>query len=145
MSAPPRGRDQRRRDTLHRLENDVDAWVASAGDGPYLVPLSFLWDGRTLLFATPAKSPTARNLAATGTVRVGIGLTRDVVLVEGTVAVVEVGAERGDAFAAKAGFDPRTLRTPYAFLEVTPTVIQAWREADELAGRDVMRDGRWVS
>ena len=43
MSANPRSRAQRRRDTDHRLIHDIDVWVASASaDGaPYLVPLSF--------------------------------------------------------------------------------------------------------
>ena len=46
MSADPRSRGQRRRDTEHRLTHDKDVWVASASaDGaPYLVPLSFDWD-----------------------------------------------------------------------------------------------------
>jgi hypothetical protein len=76
---------------LHRLEHDVDAWVATA-DGasgtPYLVPLSFLWDGVTLLISVPSSSPTSRNLHATGKVRIGIGPTRDLVLIEGTVQPV---------------------------------------------------------
>ncbi|WP_446216823.1 hypothetical protein [Micromonospora sp. IBHARD004] len=51
MSADPRSRAQRRRDTEHRLTHDIDVWVASASaDGaPYLVPLSFDWDGEVLL------------------------------------------------------------------------------------------------
>jgi len=55
MSADPRSRAQRRRDTEHRLTHDKDAWVASASaDGaPHLVPLSFDWDGEALLVATP--------------------------------------------------------------------------------------------
>lgn len=89
MTNPPaRTAEQRRQDTLHRLTQDVDAWVATADPAtgaPYLVPLSFLWDGTALLIATPAASATGRNLRATGKVRLGIGLTRDVVLVEGTV------------------------------------------------------------
>jgi hypothetical protein len=50
MSADPRSRAQRRRDTEHRLTHDIDVWVASASaDGaPYLVPLSFDWDGDLL-------------------------------------------------------------------------------------------------
>ena len=50
-------------------------WVASASaDGaPYLVPLSFDWDGEALLVATPTDSPTGRNLAATRAVRLGLG------------------------------------------------------------------------
>ena len=52
MSADPRSRAQRRRDTEHRLTHDIDVWVASASaDGaPYLVPLSFDWDGEALLW-----------------------------------------------------------------------------------------------
>jgi hypothetical protein len=70
------------------------------------VPLSFLWDGATLLVATPASSPTSRNLRNTGKVRLGIGPTRDVVLIEGTarsLAAAEVPDQVGDAFAAKTG------------------------------------------
>ncbi len=51
MSADPRSRSQRRRDTEHRLTYNKDAWMASASvDGaPYLVPLSFDWDGQAPL------------------------------------------------------------------------------------------------
>ena len=67
MSAEPRSPAQRRRDTEHRLAHDIDAWVASASaeGAPYLVPLSLDWDGEALLVATPAGSPTGRNLAGT--------------------------------------------------------------------------------
>ena len=56
---PPRSGAQRRRDTEHRLTHDIDVWVASASaDGaPYLVPLSFDWDGEALLVATPDGQP----------------------------------------------------------------------------------------
>jgi hypothetical protein len=147
---PPRRLEQRIADARHRLENDVDAWVASADPEsgvPYLVPLSFLWDGATLLFATPASSPTGRNLSASGRARVGIGPTRDVVLVEGSAEAVvqaDLPADVGDAFAAATGFDPRELTTPYLYFRVRPERVQAWREADELAGRDLMRAGRWA-
>ena len=72
-SLRPRSRAQRRRDTEHRLTHDIDVWVASASaDGaPYLVLLSFDWDGEALLVATPTDSPTGRNLAATRAVRLG--------------------------------------------------------------------------
>jgi hypothetical protein len=149
MAEPVRTPERRKRDTLHRLEHDIDAWVATAdGSGtPYLVPLSFLWDGVTLLVATPSSSPTGRNLQATGRVRLGIGPTRDVVLVEGTVhalAAGEIPAEVGDAFAAKAGFDPRQLTGSYLYFRITPQRLQAWREADELEDRDLMRGGHWI-
>jgi hypothetical protein len=150
MSAAPRSRAQRRRDTEHRLTHDIDLWVASASaDGaPYLVPLSFDWDGEALLLATPADSPTGRNLAAAGTARLGLGPTRDVSMIDGDVEVLAMDAlpqERGDRFAARTGFDPRAPATPYRWFRVVPRRIQAWREADELAGRELMRDGHWLA
>jgi hypothetical protein len=148
MEPPVRTAVQRKQDTVHRLETDIDAWISTAGDGvPYLVPLSFLWDGSTLLIATPTASPTSRNLHATGKVRVGIGPTRDLVLIEGTAAPLgsdELPSDVGDAFAVKTGFDPRELTTPYTYFRIRPQRLQAWREANELAGRDLIRNGRWL-
>jgi hypothetical protein len=149
VTAHPRSRAQRRRDTEHRLTHDIDVWVASASaDGaPYLVPLSFDWDGEALLVATPPDSPTGRNLAATRAVRLGLGDTRDVSMIEGEVEVLEIDAlsqGRGDRFAARAGFDPRASATPYRWFRITPRRIQAWREENELSGRTLMRDGRWL-
>jgi hypothetical protein len=140
---------QRRRDTEHRLTHDVDVWVASASadGGPYLVPLSFDWDGEALLLATPAESPTGRNLAATNTVRLGLGLTRDVSMIEGDVEVLEIDAlpqQECDRFAARTGFDPRALATSYRWFRIRPRRIQAWREVDELPDRELMRDGCWL-
>ncbi|MEU6669257.1 pyridoxamine 5'-phosphate oxidase family protein [Streptomyces sp. NPDC046727] len=150
MSAEPRSRAQRRRDTEHRLTHDVDVWVASASpDGePYLVPLSFDWDGETLLVATPAGSPTGRNLAATRTTRLALGDTRDVAMIEGEVEVLEIDAlhqQQGDRFAARTGFDPRASATPYRWFRITPRRIQAWREENELRARELMREGRWLA
>jgi Pyridoxamine 5'-phosphate oxidase len=147
MTAPARTPEQRRLDSLDRLEHDVDAWVATAGDNgnPYLIPLSFLWDGSSLIISTPASSTTSRNLLASRKVRVGIGPTRDLVLIEGIAeAVTQVDAELGDAFAAKAGFDPRELRAPYQYFRIRPRRLQAWREVNELEGRNLMREGEWL-
>lgn len=146
--APPRDAARRRRDTEHRLEHDIDLWVATAaGDTPYLVPLSFDWDGEAILLSTPVRSVTGRNLARTGTVRLALGHTRDVVMIEGTVEVLPMDAlpaEVGDRFARRAGFDPREDEG-YAWFRVTPQQIHAWREVNELAGREIMRDGRWLA
>jgi hypothetical protein len=96
---------------------------------------------------SPADSPTGRNLATTRTVRLGLGHTRDVSMIEGEVEVLEIDAlpqERGDRFAARTGFDPRALATPYRWFRITPRRIQAWREVNELPCRELMRDGRWL-
>jgi hypothetical protein len=150
VTPDPRPRTRRRRDTEHRLAHDVDLWVASASpDGaPYLVPLSFDWDGEALLLATPAGSPTGRNLAAGRVARLGLGHTRDVTMIEGAVEVLELDAlppEQGDRFAARTGFDPRAETTSYRWFRVVPRRMQAWREVDELPGRELMRDGRWLA
>ncbi|MFC9622633.1 pyridoxamine 5'-phosphate oxidase family protein [Streptomyces sp. NPDC056930] len=143
MTADPRSRARRRRDTEHRLTHDIDIWVASASaDGaPYLVPLSFDWDGESLLMATPTDSPTGRNLAATRTARLGLGGTRDVSVIEGEVEVLEIDAlpaAVGDRFAARTGFapspssqlrssrgDPIAQATPYRWFRISPRRVQA--------------------
>ncbi|MET8122811.1 pyridoxamine 5'-phosphate oxidase family protein [Micromonospora sp. NPDC005189] len=144
----PRMLQQRKQDTLARLNHDLDAWVASADpDGnAYLVPLSFLWDGAAFILATTESSPTGRNLRSSGRVRMSVGLTRDVVLIEGSVETFSrdtVPADLADAFAAKL-WDARVGTTRYAYFRVTPRRMQAWREENEIAGRDLMRDGHWL-
>ena len=146
--APARSRSRRKTDTLERLRTDVDLWIASASaDGKaYLVPLSHYWDGSALLVATPRVSPTARNLIRAGWARLALGPTRDVVIVEGPVEALSIGAdpEAEDAHALAAGFDPRMLAEEYVYLRITPKEIQAWREANELEDRFVMRGGEWL-
>ncbi len=108
------------------------------------MPLSFLWHDDALLIATEDASPTARNLRSGGQVRVAVGPTRDVVLVEASVSVLDgLDEATGDSFAAKTGFDPRQLDN-YTFYRVVPSEIRAWREVNELAHRLLMRDGRWL-
>lgn len=145
MTAAPRPLDVRKQDTLARLEQDVDAWVSTASpDGtPYLMPLSFLWSDGTLLLSTARTNPTGRNLLANPVVQLTLGEVRDVIHVTGTVEVAEPSDAEGEAFAAKAGFDPRPLAN-YPFFRVTPMRIQAWREVNELKQRVLMDDGAWV-
>ena len=67
--------------------------------------------------------------------------------IDGDVEVLELDAlpqAQGDRFAARTGFDPRTLATPYRWFRIAPRRIQAWREVDKLPGRELMRDGRWL-
>jgi hypothetical protein len=148
VSEQPRPRPQRRADTLAKLESEIDLWVSSAdGSGnAYLVPLSYHWDGRTLTIATPRASRTAVNLSRAGSARVALGPTRDVVIIEGPLEVIPIGTDpdREAAHAAAAGFDPREEPEEYVYLRITPESIQAWREADELPGRRLMRAGKWL-
>lgn len=147
--AGPRPLAERLRDTRARLEGDIDVWVATSGPaGAHLVPLSYSWDGTAFLVSTPRASVTGRNLLADGQVRLGLGPTRDVVAVQGTaepVDLADLAPGTGDTFAAKTGFDPRELDEPYQYFRIRPRRIQAWREANEIQGRDLMRDGHWLA
>ncbi|OJF13101.1 pyridoxamine 5'-phosphate oxidase family protein [Couchioplanes caeruleus] len=148
MTPEPRSGEQRKHDILERLTEDVDAWVATADAAgmPHLVPLSFLWDGAALTFATAGDSPAGRNLRDSGRARVALGHTRDVVLIDGAVEVLaaaRVPDDLADAFAAKL-WDARAAGNRWTFFRVTPDRILAWREENELPGRVMMRDGSWV-
>lgn len=148
MVTAPRSTEQRCRDTRQRLQRDIDAWVATAGpDGAWLVPLSFVWHGDVLVLGTAADSRTVRNLAGTPGVRIGLGATRDVIMIDGdteVVATTTLDPVVADAFAGAAGFDPREL-TDYVYVRVTPLRIQAWREENEIRGRTIMQDGVWLA
>ena len=145
MRPAPRSRAQRKADTLALLRTEVDCWVASADEMgmPHLVPLSHYWDGAALVLATLRSSPTATNLLRAGVARVGVGPTRDVVLVDGRVTE-GVDDATADAHTEHTGFDARTEPGDYVYLRMTPTEIRAWREANELSGRLLMRDGVWL-
>ena len=127
----------------------VDAWVATASPAgaPHLVPLSLAWIEERAVIAVEESSVTARNLALSGSARLAVGPTRDVVMIDAILEkTVDLDAAReslGPAYAAQADWDPM-LSSGYVFLVLRPVRIQAWREANELAGRTLMRDGSWL-
>ncbi|MFE9045338.1 pyridoxamine 5'-phosphate oxidase family protein [Streptomyces sp. NPDC012421] len=140
---------QRIKDVRERLAREMDLWVASAGpDGmPYLVPLSFFWDGDDVWLVTRLANPTGRNLAANPRTRLALGDTRDVVLVDGEVTTYthdEVPAEAAEGFRVKTGWDARRAGPAYRWFRVRPVDVQAWHEEPELAGRQVMTGGEWT-
>ena len=135
-------------DTRAKLESEVDLWVASASASgeAYLLPLSYYWDGVTLTMATPATTRTARNLRRAGWARLGLGPTRDVVIIEGPV--VEIAADADDALAEAharaAGFEAR--RSPgYVFFQLRPQRILAWRNPAEAEAGPIMLNGEWLA
>lgn len=130
------------------LNQEIDAWVASAtadGDG-YLIPLSYVWSGNAMIFATADHSRTLRDLRRTGKTRVSLPDARDVVILDGRIEIMDVEADAAEveAFVARHVWDPRQEPTPYTFFRLVPDRIQAWNVASELPTRVVMRDGRWL-
>lgn len=148
MTDQVRTRAERRRDTLRRLESDRDVWVATAqGDQPHLVPLSLAWDGSRLILATPSDSPTARNAVRSGVVRLALGPTRDVTIIDAVAEVVscaEADTDVAETYRQRTGWDPRDEGSPHSFVLATPTTARAWRDVPELAGRIILRNGRWL-
>ena len=141
---------QRRADTMTKLTAPAaDVWVASAGDsGAHLVPLSLAWVDDRAVIAVHEDSRTARDITSSGAARLGLGPTRDVVMLdvrlERTVPVGEpAGQHLGERYAEQADWDPRTS-DGYVFLVLRPDRVQAWREVDEIPGRTLMRDGGWL-
>jgi hypothetical protein len=150
MPPPPRSAEQRKADTLAKLtEHGADVWVATASDdGPYLVPLSLAWLDERVVVAVEPRSRTARNLAEGRRVRLAVGPTRDVVVIDAEVERITPAGDlddaTGEAYAAQADWDPRRSKDPYAYVTFRPVRVQAWREANEIHGRTLMRDGEWV-
>jgi len=162
--APRPGR-QRKADVLAKLEESLaDVWVASASAGANaagagaagaeaagakaaLVPLSLAWDGTRVIVATPATTVTARNILASREARLAVGPTRDVVMIDAAlddaIAASDAPPSLAERYAAQAGWDPRATGDS-VYLTLRPVRIQAWREANEIAGRTIMRDGVWL-
>ena len=148
-TADPRDRETRKADTLAMLATQaIDVWVAtaSAAGAPYLVPVSLAWVEERVVIAVESSSVTARNLSASGKARLAVGPTRDVVMIDAVLEkAVDVAADDalGAAYVAQADWDPRRV-TGYVFLVLRPVRVQAWREANEIPGSTLMRDGTWL-
>jgi hypothetical protein len=147
-----RTREQRKADTLAKLSAPAaDVWVATAAAdaSAYLVPLSLAWLDERVVLATDADSVTARNVISQGHARLGLGPTRDVVLIDAELEQVysldEVPAGLARGYATQADWDPRESGGQMRFLVLRPQRIQAWREANELPGRTLMRGGAWIT
>ncbi|MDJ0959361.1 MAG: pyridoxamine 5'-phosphate oxidase family protein [Acidimicrobiia bacterium] len=144
-----RSAQQRRADTIRRLETEPNVWLAtaSATGTPHLVPLSLAWDGARVLVATPTKSPTVQNAVATRAVKASLDSAEDVVLIEGTVEVLDYSSldpELADRFVQRAGWSPADQEGEWSLLIVSPRTIRAWNSVTETTGRTIMRQGSWV-
>jgi len=140
---------QRKADTLAKLTAPAaDAWVATAGGGAHLVPLSVAWIDERVVIAVEERSVTARNLTTARAARIALGGTRDVALIDVALdashPVAEAPDALGSAYAAQSDWDPREAGDGYVYLVLRPERIQAWTEVHELAGRTIMRAGEWL-
>jgi hypothetical protein len=140
----------RKLDVVASLEDQNDLWLATADSSgrPHLIAVSVWWDGTDLVMATVATSRTAKNLALGQEVRLAGGTPADALMVDARVVESQSADEApdvADGFAKAMGWDPRQVGKGWAFFRLRPSRIQAYRGYDELEGRDVMRNSRWLA
>ena len=142
--------EARKADVLVALEGQRDLWLATADTSgrPHLIPVSAWWDGTDLVVATRADSRSAANLGVGSEVRLAAGSPADVIMIDASVVEVVAAsdaAELADGFNIAVGWDPRAVGEGWAFYRMRPTRVQAYRGYDELEGRVVMRNSRWLA
>ena len=146
-----RSGQERKADALAKLTTvEANVWVASASPtgAVHLVPVTHTWNGSQVVLATEPRSRTVGNLTANPRARLALGETRDVVMIDAVLVEAipksEAPTDLAGRYAAQAGWDPQTDSGDYVYLVLVPDRIQVWREAEDLAGRTVMRNGAWV-
>ena len=92
---------------------------------------------------------TVGNLDAGSDIRLAFGTTRDVVAMDGSVEMLAVadGGPRLERYVEKFTWDPRIadeLWGEWVVVVVSPTRLRVWREANEIEGRTLMREGTWL-
>ena len=147
-----RSLEERKADALAKLTAvDANVWIASSSPtgAVHLVPVSHTWNGNQIVVATEPRSRTVANVTANSRVCLALGDTRDVVKIDAvlaeTVPKSKAPASLAKGYAAQAGWDPQADGGDYVYLIFGPERIEVWREAEDLAGRTVMRDGSWVA
>lgn len=145
---PPRPLPERRAAAVEHLRSNSNLWFATASGerGPHLIPVSYWWDGTRLTTATFENSRTLKNVQAQPKVRVAVGSTGDVLIVDATatiVAVADIDPRAAEAYARAAGNDPRSV-PGFTYIQLAPERMQVWRGPAEFAGRTVMHRGVWL-
>jgi len=143
--------EQRIADTLALFAENPAGWLATAdaGTGAHVIAVSACWTGDALLIATRGDSPTARNLAATGSATLALGTPDDAVLVD--LALTErrasggAAGELGSTFMRAMGWDPAHEPGSWDYFLLTPRRIQAYRGYSDRRGSTIMREGRWLA
>jgi general stress protein 26 len=145
---PARSLPQRRAAAIEHLRSNANLWLATASDGrgPHLIPASYWWDGARLTTATFKDSRTLTNVQAQPKVRVSLGSTSDVLMIDATATIVpvaDIDAAAADGYARASRNDPRSV-PGFVYVRLTPQRMQVWRNPAEFTGRTVMRGGVWL-
>ncbi len=113
------------------------------GGAVHLVPVSHTWNGTEVVVATGPSSRTLANITANPKVRLALGETRDVVMIDAalvsTVPPPDAPAVLADGYAAQAGWDPQTDEGDYVYLVLGPERILGRRRGIGGADRHAQR------
>lgn len=136
----------RKADVMAVLEDQGHYWLATADGGtPHAIGVSAWWRDGELVVTTLGTSRTARNLETNRRVVLMHGDPSDAVVIYSEVAGSTPAKEAGDlaaGFKSAMGWEPES---GWTYFRLKPTRIQAFRGYDEIGGRDVMKEGRWLA
>jgi PPOX class probable F420-dependent enzyme len=119
-----------------RLRNDPIIWLSSVRpDGrPHIVPVSFLWDGKSILIFSQPHSQKIRNIRHNPNVMLALDDTKggdDVVMFEGKAELLNettantptaAYATKYDSMLRSMGWDVATMAADYSQpIRITPT------------------------
>jgi hypothetical protein len=141
---------QRQNDTLELLARNGSGWLATASrDGAaHLIAVSAFWTDGTVVLATRGDSPTASNLAATGSAKLALGSPADAVLLDLDMTERRVSGPAsgslGTAFHDAMGWDPADEPGTWDYFVFAPRRVQAYRGYGERPGATIMHDGKWL-
>ena len=113
-----------------RLATARNYWIVTTGPAgaPHAMPVWGLWADGAVVFSTSPESRKGRNLARNPRVVVHLESGDEVVVLEGTVARVELDGALADAYDAKYGFRPQPGEG--LWYRLGPRIAYAWLERD---------------
>ena len=143
-----RSSNERKADALAKLEAiEANVWVASGSPtgAVHLIPMTHTWNGTQVVLATEPMSRTVANVTANPRVRLALGETRDVVMIDAifveAVPKAEAPVALADAYSTQAGWDPRTDGDDYVFLLLRPSASRYGGKPKTLPGAPLCAAG----
>ena len=149
-STPLRDIATRKKDVLETLAKNGRFWLGTADvtGRPHVIAVSAWWESEALVMATLGTSRTARNIETNPRVTLATGAFNDAIVIHAQMiesSAVEDSPELAKGFKAALGWEPSEVSPGWIFFRLRPTKIQAFRDYEEIEGRDVMVRSRWLA
>lgn len=115
-----------------RLERSHNYWICTTrADGrPHAIPVWGVYVDGAVVFSTDPSSLKARNMKRNPAITVHLESGDEVVILEGTVEVIQINNSIDEAYNAKYKMRLSTFPGPAAVYSLKPKVVLAWREKD---------------